>query len=75
MMKIDCSGLDPAMPVKANADDLDNEILAAPSFKLPVTVDVSFILLCFPFLLFWLIVSSQSLPQLIFLFFICFPSV
>ncbi|XP_042040054.1 proteasome subunit beta type-5-like [Salvia splendens] len=39
MMKIDFSGLDPSLPVKGNAEDLDDEILAAPSFKLPVTVD------------------------------------
>ncbi|KAG6420450.1 hypothetical protein SASPL_116978 [Salvia splendens] len=39
MMKIDFSGLDPSLPVKGNAEDLEYEILAAPSFKLPVTVD------------------------------------
>lgn len=57
MMKIDFSGLDPSLPVKGNAEDLDDEILAAPSFKLPVTVDVSFILLRF---LFWDIIFSEA---------------
>lgn len=43
MMKIDLSGLDPYEPVRRNVDDSDNEILAAPSFQLPVTADVRLI--------------------------------
>ncbi|KAL0408499.1 UNVERIFIED_CONTAM: Proteasome subunit beta type-5-B [Sesamum radiatum] len=39
MMKIDFGGLDPSAPLKGNKDDLHNEILAAPSFKLPITTD------------------------------------
>lgn len=47
MIGIDFSGLEPLAPVKGNKDVLDNEILAAPSFALPTTIDVSLILFYF----------------------------
>ncbi|KZV39982.1 proteasome subunit beta type-5 [Dorcoceras hygrometricum] len=41
MMKIDFSGLDPSAPIRGNVDEdeLRNEILGTPSFKLPTTAD------------------------------------
>lgn len=72
MMKIDLSGLDPSAPVKGNRGDLDNEILDAPSFSLPSTVDVSstdaisFIL---AFLL-PLLLSEPEMAKFSFLFFL-----
>lgn len=65
MMKIDFGGLDPSAPLKGNTDDLHNEILAAPSFKLPITADVSLTLFYFCFLI-YILCPSQWLHFLIF---------